>query len=594
MAGHRLLALCVCMCCLGQAQATSSSSSKGSAGGNKRSWKEFLEDEEAINDYHDFAKKLFLANKLSAQEAQKLLQKSQKAGAQGPSLKAQHGNVHNAMRLMMNHCKKTCTWPDFYWAEVKVKDLKTQGVQTIWLPFLLPHEWLHFFFKHPLAWQEVKPETGSRHEQHVTKIAQGMPVTGIVPLGLHGDGVPIQGTLNEETLDTLSLNLPTSRNFLKLRIPFTMLERKFVLSKETWDDILLVFCWSMRHAWTGNFPTKRHDGSPWRKSDKNRQKLPETGKMRFRALLCEIRGDWDFYESLLKFPAWNKLDGMCWLCHHTKDSYKQGSFQPEPMTTEEFLARNRISGKDPCVLFGLPGVGVDICRPDWMHTCDLGIAADIMGHVFVELLPEMPGRAEQIRLQGLWKAIQEYYAVAKPSRQLRKLTLSMFKPKKAAPKLHGTALEIRCLIPFLPPICNKYWSHGTEHQKTVCHLVTSLAACYEALAGAWTGSPELPQKLRHHGERVFRLYLALEHEATRNDPTDTKTWRVKPKLHLFQHLCIFGDYNPKEYHCYEDEKHQGDLADLGEVRGGPARVGARSHRALQRWTGLHACPMPPT
>ena len=143
---NRVLALCVFMCCLGQAQATSSSSSKGSAGGNKRSWQEFVEDGEAATDYHNFAKKLFLANKLSAAEAQQLLQKSKRAGAQGPSLKAKPGSkAGNAMRLMMNHCMKANTWPDFYFAEVRVRDLKTQGVKKVWLPFLLPHEWLHVF-----------------------------------------------------------------------------------------------------------------------------------------------------------------------------------------------------------------------------------------------------------------------------------------------------------------------------------------------------------------------------------------------------------------------------------------------------------------
>ena len=105
-----------------------------------------------------------------------------------------------------------------------------------------------------------------------------------------------------------------------------------------------------------------------------------------RAILAEVRGDWDFYECVLKFPAWNRVSGMCWMCNASNENYKTESFEPTAFTAREFLSRNASIGKQTSELFSLPGVTPDIGRPDWMHAVDLGIAADICGHAMVELL----------------------------------------------------------------------------------------------------------------------------------------------------------------------------------------------------------------
>ena len=86
--------------------------------------------------------------------------------------------------------------------------------------------------------------------------------------------------------------------------------------------MLDVFCWSMRHLTTGIYPGCRHDGAPWEASDKGRKKLAGAA-MPAQAILAEIRGDWELYESVFKFPAYNRLSGMCWLCKATTKLTKQ-------------------------------------------------------------------------------------------------------------------------------------------------------------------------------------------------------------------------------------------------------------------------------
>ena len=39
--------------------------------------------------------------------------------------------------------------------------------------------------------------------------------------------------------------------------------------------------------------------------------------------------------------------------------------------------------------WGIPGVTIAYCRPDWMHTVDLGVLLYLLGNVFWELFQEL-------------------------------------------------------------------------------------------------------------------------------------------------------------------------------------------------------------
>ena len=85
----------------------------------------------------------------------------------------------------------------------------------------------------------------------------------MVPLGLHGDGVPIQGRVNQSTLDFLTINLPASECFQAERIPIFCLEAKHNAGEETCLAICQVIAWSLRKLGEGIYPTERHDGEPF-------------------------------------------------------------------------------------------------------------------------------------------------------------------------------------------------------------------------------------------------------------------------------------------------------------------------------------------
>ena len=65
--------------------------------------------------------------------------------------------------------------------------------------------------------------------------------------------------------------------------------------RHTLEGMLQIFCWSMECLLRGEYPTARHDGSPWASTDKQRQK--RTGKLPCKAGLLQIRGDWAWYKQ---------------------------------------------------------------------------------------------------------------------------------------------------------------------------------------------------------------------------------------------------------------------------------------------------------
>ena len=90
-------------------------------------------------------------------------------------------------------------------------------------------------------------------------------------MGLHGDGVPIGGNMNEDSLDAFNVNLVSSKTHHALRVPFTCIQLRHLATDETFKAIVAVFCWSMRCLATGCHPVKRHDGTPFGPGDAQRQ-----------------------------------------------------------------------------------------------------------------------------------------------------------------------------------------------------------------------------------------------------------------------------------------------------------------------------------
>ena len=566
---------------LQKAQAGKSSSSK-----RKR-------ESSQSEDWNTFSMNLHAKNVLPATVAKRNIEKANKAGAQGKKFRAKKGKA-NAARCMFNAYPKTA-WPKLYWAKVPMKNLKTDQVEERWHPFCLPHEWLAQYMADPKAVLEAQPARGSKVHAALSKICMGVfgteswPAEGLVSIGFHEDGVPIQGTMRKEGLDFLTINLPGSKLHRDLRVPFTVIQSKFHFQYQTKEAILNILVWSLEHLKKGTWPVKRHDGTAWRKSDKARSVLH--GQLPAKGILAEVRGDWDWLNSWLNIPAYNTNSGMCWLCPAKWPESKAwtAAGRSSGLSKALFVQRVLDMGKTLCPFWGLPEMAPDVlCLPDWLHTVDQGIGADIAAQLLIELSACYPGRSFKLRVAGLWQDIQSLYSEHATEYKLRTLTPEVLnkgkgKPANTVPTLKGPAAVIRHLIPLLPILTAKHFGGGTEHQVACDKLARFLAQTYASME---TNDIKSLPKL---GAKVAGQYMALERHALRNDSI---AFHIMPKMHLFQHICECG-FAPKEFWCYQDETTGGFLAKLFTRKGGWDNPGKNCENMFLRWQQLTSFPCVP-
>ena len=225
---------------------------------------------------------------------------------------------NHSARNIKRGCLKRCQWPTPYWAKVRVLDKTTLEETSQWLAFLLPHELIEMM--HRLGTPGALLSTDDLDDVAMAHLRYCREKAGqdVVPLGLWGDGVPVNWD-RTESVETVSLNLPgKTGEYSTLRIPLTAISRKQV-GEHTWDDICAVLHWSLVRAADGNFPSVRHDGTPFRKSDSYRKKRLVQPSMGYKAALVEVRGDWKFFAEVFRFPKWNENAGLCWRCSCTPD-----------------------------------------------------------------------------------------------------------------------------------------------------------------------------------------------------------------------------------------------------------------------------------
>jgi len=462
--------------------------------------------------------------------------------------------------------------PRPYWFQVPVLNKRTGLQDNANLPCILPHE---LFARIVESNPEQVPRllAGPDNGNHLLPFVQewsrafDVPVDQVVPVGLHGDGVPFAAKMRD-SLEQLVWNFctqPHSERFL-----FTALPRSCLAGKPSWDAMLSVFVWSMKCLALGSYPRRRHDGTPWQDTDRSRASLAGE-RLPLRACLVQARGDWEFYKSVLGFPSW-AAQSICWRCRATRregeypftDCSLAARWRQARMTGPELLATQRAGGQRPSALFSTPGFQVKHVQPDWLHTVDLGVGQDAIGNLFAEAVDLLPGRTVHDRVQVLWNRVQAYYAREKVQARLDNLTLEMIRPPGKGPKLRSKAAECRHLYPFGAALAQEL-GEGSEHRRTVAALMQYLLEASRLIRAV----PYDAARAAAVARKFALLFSCLEREALQRG--DTQSWRCKPKLHLFLELMEFAGPDsgaPSLYWTYRDEDYGGKLALSAARRGG--------------------------
>jgi len=244
------------------------------------------------------------------------------------------------------------------------------------------------------------------------------------------------------------------------------------------------------------------------------------------------------------------------------------------LTTQEFLQRQMETGRRISPIFSVFGVETYLFRVDWLHSCDLGVGADLAGNVFESLLPKLPGANKRDRCHSLNAKLQDYYERFGVEDRINGLELKSFKRKsKGQPaKLSGSAAEVRAIIPFLLELADELCDVEVPKEAAIQSACKHLSHCYQALARS---SAACRDEALYSSSQAFVLQYHALHLAG-----DGVAFRCKPKTHAFLELCSQPGVVPNAFWCYRDEDFGGPIARQCKMRGRWKKLTAYSGRAF--------------
>jgi len=221
---------------------------------------------------------------------------------------------------------KGASWYPVYWAKIRCWNPAKTCEEERWLAIHLPHEIIATLLRFAVGGRIKEREGMDAISLAHLRAVEELLGEDLLGIGLWADGTPCNWD-RTESVETLAMNLPgLTGDLAALRFVVTALGKKHV-SSNTWADIHRVIKWSLQVLISGEWPTTRHDGSAWRKSDAKRS-VP--AKL-IKSVLVEARADWDWMRKVFGFPAHNKADGNCWKCKCTPETVMGLTFPRMPI-----------------------------------------------------------------------------------------------------------------------------------------------------------------------------------------------------------------------------------------------------------------------
>ena len=532
---------------------------------------------------------LFLTNQISGQRAQTIFEDGAEAGAQHMADLAKAGghgrHANHIHRDLLRRLLKRNQWPPLYWADVRLWNPAKQREETHRLPMLLPHEILRAFAGRSATTEGLLSQEcmASGTKEHIRRVCAELGVDCLIGCAIWADGVPFNFD-RSQSMDVVSFLLPgLGGKHEHLRVPLFCINHKHCLTHKTWDDFYSVMRWSFAALASGTMPAVRHDGQAWLKTDAFR-KAKSNQVLLVKGCLAEFRSDWKYLKEAFRFPQHNELAGICFLCRarpvDIPDVGLQAGWRSQPLDHWSLLHRIAQQGHSLCPLFGCPGFRSSCCKLDWLHIADQGVTADFLGNLLYYLVDKMAGPTKEMRCQNLFLEIEQWYQLFRVTARFDNLTLSMLRKGSASPKLRGKAAEVRMLVPFGHAAAQKYLSDQIPKEKTMKEAMVHLQSCYVLLSRVGF----CPSSLAEQGRKFCLLASAL------HTFHDGVVWRVKPKMHLFLHLCESGS-NPSQHWLYRDEDFGGSLASIGKRRGGANYPAVLGKSVLSKFIASHSLPL---
>ncbi len=535
---------------------------------------------------------LFLSGTVSGRRAQSLyadaVASQSKGCREGARVGTSGRRPGNAARDLLSMLLRKSRWPRLYYADIRMCNTKLQVEEVEAHPFLLPHEVVACIVRRSGAGKVLDSQRGwdSPVAEHINKACADLriPVESTIALGIWIDGVPCNWD-RSESLEVISMSIGGFKSPWKnLRIPITVVEKRYLVAGKTYDDMLKVVVHSCDCLARGKHMERRFDGRPWTKADRVRARFASKG-LGVRGLLADVRGDWMMYKTVFRFPQWNEQKGCCIKCRvrpgEIRNVDANAAWRTDRLDTWGLIRRMQENHIQVPSIFGAPGFESSCFKEDWLHNADLGVTSDFLGNLCWYLLQKMPGEAAKQRCKQLFLLLQAWYRTHKVTNRLDQLTPTMLRMGTKSPKLRAYAAEARAMVPWGQEMAHRFLSREDAFEEAIICAADSLARCYDCLSDT-TMFPKAV--LAEHSRRFCQQVVALE----RSSPVGF--WKIKPKLHMWQELCEFSGHHPTWAWTYRDEDFGGSMAALARSRGGRRSAVARARVVLLRFISRHPVP----
>lgn len=414
-------------------------------------------------------------------------------------------------------------------------------------------------------WDQCKEHPNLRNQS----VLENLEPAKTVPIGCHGDEVPVAGrgktyckySVVWSWFSLCSTLMPTKQSLLLIWCanPAMFIDG----AGGTLDCFWLLFAWSLSILATGRWPHADWRGIAYERGSAGFTKAGRALAGGFKAVLCSLVGDLDYFHKFMNLAHWSSNQRPCTLCRCTtngpltwKDYRTNAPWRATVYTPETWRADPDVGS---CRIFDAPHVSGCTLQPDWMHIKFLGFMQYFLGScLFVlthHIMPSSP--LHNLHRIGLMVCrLQRASTTTKMGlRHFAKLTL--FMKKKGFPKMKGSAASIKCVIPAIRKIWDRFRSQdNVVHQRVslIFQLdaqVERILQQYSPLAGYYALPADQAAIVFQKQNQLSALMVMLEeHYADEPRPL----FNTVSKLHYTAHsTSSAGTMHPFLSWCWRGE-----------------------------------------
>lgn len=319
--------------------------------------------------------------------------------------------------------------------------------------------------------------------------------------------------------------------------------KKSGMVADTLNVLFRAFAWSLNEMHIGEFPRRNRFGKALGVQDKAGEDLADG----FRGVLCQVRGDWQFYCEVMYFPQWNSAERMCWFRQASStdrerlwsDFNLNAAWRDTLWTHETYLDFLRASELAIPILSALViGFRLENIMIDVLHTIDQGVSSHVIGNVLwitAVIKKAFGGTTQAENLQNLQKDMKQWYEKHKfQGSQLQKQIMpDNVRTKAGWPKLNAKAAMTRHLATYALDLVQRFVSSSIEYMLALI-VVQNLGRFYEILNyESMCVSGAIKAVLPNPSKRFSCAYGQLAALALKKG---YRLWKATPKFHLFCHL----------------------------------------------------------